>query len=1305
MSKSDQDRVFPLRDMVKKVRIGILTTRSGEEDEINKRLDKSGKITGGKNPSYKYSTIDTVDKRQLHIASLRIDEKGGGDAQAMTTKFLVDFEELTWLFLVGIAGSPPSADQSLGDIVLAKKIVDLSVSKSNDGEMQFDIRMPDIHNDIVDISKSYSNYKGYLSGWHSSIRNSRPKTECPKTIIDPRLYGEDTDWKRLIVDSMQTNFKDGHTRSRTPKDRFVTFASVNERVKDVERMKRFVAAHPNIESIEMELAGVQAAITNLNRQQEVRLFCIRAISDIVGLKRNEAWTAYAEKAAARYTAKLLRSGLIIPEGVNFELRANHRHSKKATKSNRPETQHSKKVKESKPAETASPVWLSPLPEQVRHLPTLGKEQFNNAVTSYSKLFSTISSFDGVPDNVLMGEDSQLLDRISDWLRQDDSGTPLAVTGPVGTGKSTLMSLLAILHRRNSDSAKTYVNYINLHKYDDLQSKDGTQETYTELAKRELLKDLKQLKSVSGTSHVVLYVDGFDWYGRDRVPAFQHLFKSEVDRLEGITVMGVGECDKEDEPYARKEESLRLDYRSRISIRAVVDSQMEPFLRKFTDVIHDSLENSHNYCLGTDLIDRVKASRISKIDFLQAHILSLLPMETLGVSKDLEFGVLSRAVFNYLKQTIERESEARPLGSVAEDYIHDRIFAAARYIYFEDIVQSHSTSEKTLRYQLEHWGVFTAHPQIRAFLRAYYIIHHLSSAGAADDTESTLNAWRDSRLSGYVFANVVNQHSKWLLNDNQSKTGEQALNAIEIICNQRMQDMQRSLDQRETTLGLPELQAASSQIDIIHLCYLLGRFTKEDLAKRAQELLKKLRMCFIDDLGGYPFNISIDAGADPDNTTAPLRLIQCTLLISSIHISDNSKERYELSKKYAELLNDKLWRDLACGFHLEYYGDRPFASQVDTYSAGKKDPLCPFPYTLDVLLPRLEKTLHTRLFADHPLFDVEFMTICVMAIMRKCVPRESVSRQSSDRCLDRVLKLLRNRPKDRLHDPLESIAQLTTRVLQPLGITWPQSIMPKLYEVKNDTLRTGWVEHLGLFTERNTKPGHFHGDAETVAGHSWSAMLLAELLLPESLGKQKDYKHYSKSEVIRILLVHDLPEAVIGDYKITPTVQYSHSHDGEVIKREQDWIGIFGQLGLLPGYFDCREIETRWNEMQDRSSINGYIANTLDKLDTLIQLVIYRKRFPESVESNMSAWAGFYTKVKGEMERASEKYAFTRDLRDTWLRWANSQWALENDQNGFMYHDTIFSDTEKYYPIIGVLTRKGSPSFDKSLRDDTHDPIE
>ena len=110
------------------------------------------------------------------------------------------------------------------------------------------------------------------------------------------------------------------------------------------------------------------------------------------------------------------------------------------------------------------------------------------------------------------------------------------------------------------------------------------------------------------------------------------------------------------------------------------------------------------------------------------------------------------------------------------------------------------------------------------------------------------------------------------------------------------------------------------------------------------------------------------------------------------------------------------------------------------------------------------------------------------------------------------------------------------------------------------------------------------DPESVASHSYGMALLGLALCPPGL---------DRARVLALCLLHDLPEALVGD--ITP-------HDGidreEKIRRER--IAAARLLGGQP------ELWGLWEDYEQDRSAEAHFVHALDKLDMGLQALRYAR---------------------------------------------------------------------------------------------------
>lgn len=125
--------------------------------------------------------------------------------------------------------------------------------------------------------------------------------------------------------------------------------------------------------------------------------------------------------------------------------------------------------------------------------------------------------------------------------------------------------------------------------------------------------------------------------------------------------------------------------------------------------------------------------------------------------------------------------------------------------------------------------------------------------------------------------------------------------------------------------------------------------------------------------------------------------------------------------------------------------------------------------------------------------------------------------------------------------------------------------------------------------------------ESVAAHSWGISLLAAMLTPHDLDREK---------VLLIAAVHDLAEAIVGD--ITP-------HDGvsptDKRRLEEDAMTRFLALPNGDAMYQA------WLEYEHGSTPEGRFVKALDKLDMGLQALAYRREGFDTAEFLASARKG------------------------------------------------------------------------------------
>ena len=127
-------------------------------------------------------------------------------------------------------------------------------------------------------------------------------------------------------------------------------------------------------------------------------------------------------------------------------------------------------------------------------------------------------------------------------------------------------------------------------------------------------------------------------------------------------------------------------------------------------------------------------------------------------------------------------------------------------------------------------------------------------------------------------------------------------------------------------------------------------------------------------------------------------------------------------------------------------------------------------------------------------------------------------------------------------------------------------------------RQGWKDKLGI------------NNPESVAEHSYATSVISMIL--------SDLEGLNTEKIIRMALLHDLAESVIGD--ITP----DHITKNEKIGKEN--IAMKQILKNLPSKIAEPYFET-WNEYQENSSQEANLIHDVDKLEMALQAKFYQDK--------------------------------------------------------------------------------------------------
>jgi len=479
--------------------------------------------------------------------------------------------------------------------------------------------------------------------------------------------------------------------------------------------------------------------------------------------------------------------------------------------------------------------------------------------------------------------------------------------------------------------------------------------------------------------------------------------------------------------------------------------------------------------------------------------------------------------------------------------------------------------------LTAWSFIREHSNNRDFLTAWHIVRLLQDAS---DNENVRKQIVDESVLAFDFTETVNQFVKKIINAD-----------AEI------------LDQVFATVRLLHEHVDATTKSFFF--YVLGRFEKQGPAKLAAEFLTAQKLDLEERL------------EDTDDSQTRLEIL---VLLRTTFISLSYLRQEGVADDYiAHLLTYQEAAVINRAFHRIYYGDNLAGRQAGLarYADDRGD----WKNSREALFSRISKHLSAvnagRAGGNNILFEINLFTLISFT------QHGFVQSTIDERVLADVRKLvapcLIQVKNEDLAAYLESCEVDFSR-----GEANRWMFLVDLYRLKQ-TLRQGWVDRkIGEANPRRV---------ESISEHSHLAYLMAHFLLPPEL---PSLQHYDKSVVLKMLLVHDLAEAYIGDHvvgRLTP------SERQEYLAKETSVMHYIRMKDTYIGVYDAADAFNYWYEFENHRTgesehINARIAKDFDRFENYVQLAIYRPRLdPLEYESFEAGLRGsFETDVVRDMAR-------------------------------------------------------------------------
>jgi nucleoside phosphorylase len=275
--------------------IGILTIREDEFRAVLKVFQDDHDICKGRHREYTLRTADAGQGARYRLAILRQIEQGNGEAQDAARDLIDDLQPSLFL-VVGIAGGLPSDDISLGDVVLSTRVLDFSIeARKFQEDTTYNVGGGPIAKSIAAGVANLGARELDLGDWWAELPSKPAVSLAPGKLYGPKRWQQDVRAKLQLHHGK-------NVPERTPTFSAGPIASSDRLVKDPRLLFPWIASARGILAIEMESAGVHRAT-----RDKTPMLSIRGLSDIVGFKRQDAWTKYACASAAAFARGYLRT--------------------------------------------------------------------------------------------------------------------------------------------------------------------------------------------------------------------------------------------------------------------------------------------------------------------------------------------------------------------------------------------------------------------------------------------------------------------------------------------------------------------------------------------------------------------------------------------------------------------------------------------------------------------------------------------------------------------------------------------------------------------------------------------------------------------------------------------------------------------------------------------------------------------------------------------------------------------------------------------------------------------------------------
>lgn len=724
----------------------------------------------------------------------------------------------------------------------------------------------------------------------------------------------------------------------------------------------------------------------------------------------------------------------------------------------------------------------------------------------------------IPKAVKYIKDTCMFKELTEIIIDTNSKFPLYISGEIGTGKSSFLTLLYLsLQKWGKDIVPLY---FDLHSFE-IQDKQIAIQRFNEE-----MKLLERVITEEDVRTIILIIDGIDDHNRLIGDLGITWVSKQINTLQDsqnkkIISLGLW---GEDNGITNL---LKLDIVEptyTILLNRLNIFTKNDFVEKFVKTqLYDEKEIQVGINKIRECIDRWN---LEKLDF-----------RLLCMILDCEQSILNKsdtytAFLNKYCLKILNYKESELLRVAKEAFMYNET----------------KFNKENFRWEKNNMIIFR-HREICSFLTSYYYVNVMK--------EKDVEEQHQMCKKQFVFSKESNMHIKNLII--QERTEQ--INLYQVM-KKLLLNSDISFDMKaQICYLLPRVFAEIGNDDIKSVLHVELKKVKEKIAEIENNTFRDYD-CF-----------------DKDKELILLfRTIACSLAICG-----DFNPLYDFVKK---ILADRRYRSLNRQFYIDYYANVSKDVSLENISLAEatKESI---KITLLQLRHQILRAIKSGTFRNYNLFVLDVVTY--FTIVQECgidenkrLTTEQIN--NAKNLLDILLKedetLKRLKKVQELYDYLH-LLKLNTDQYSSIGV------LEKLYSLKTSK-RAGWEN-------RGIKNG------ESIADHIYGAYLIGLLYLPENVPdiSDTDYSEYSKEKILNMILLHDIGESYTGDIISTRKTD-KEKFEEQQITRAIFMTGTYEEVASLEYY------KKIWEEFVKNSTINARLAHEVDKIENLVQILIYRK---------------------------------------------------------------------------------------------------